>query len=135
MIDPGNEGIFHLSIRGVEPAHGQPLFLHPLSQRLVGIYSLKACQNVIATCSPSIVWHYGTLYLFSGKSFEEMYKKKDPGNGTQSAIVPYIFLVPPLVGHHGHHFRFFRKNPTRKVYRKNVVLSAIPASIFCRGLP
>jgi hypothetical protein len=38
-------------------------------------------------------WHYGTLYLFSGKSYEKIVQKKDPGNCTQSAIVPYIILV------------------------------------------
>ena len=68
----------------------------------------------------SPTWHYGRLYPFSGISYEKRVQKKDPGNGTQSAIVPYIILVCPLVRHLCTPFLVFPEKSYKKIVQKKI---------------
>jgi len=57
------------------------------------------------------LWRYGTLYPFSGKSFIRIEQKKDPGNGTQSVLVPGVVL-PVFLSCHKIAVRHYQTSPT-----------------------
>jgi hypothetical protein len=109
---------------GIQSRISQPPFSHPLSPAPCWESSsegVPGCDRQVFAFSSAgprfanaIDPSHGTMAHctpFPQKSFVRNVHEKDPGNGTQCAIVPYNFWFC-FFGHHGHHFWFFHKSPS-----------------------